>query len=155
VQLGEGPADGGAMVDLRATDPHALEKGDDGGRPPGELAEGGAVLHPHRLRAGEAARREMLHEADEEGQVGGIHALFVERQDEAAGRGMEQEVGVLDTLGDALEGQELPDVVAREMGRELLGGDIGIDGHGRSQSFLSGVVQSGWATRSRQAEPIG
>ena len=41
----------------------------------------------HRLRAGEAARRQMLHQAEEERQVARRHALLVERQDEVAAAG--------------------------------------------------------------------
>ena len=48
-------------------------------------------------------RGKMLHQPEEERQVGLRHPLLVERQDEGAGLRPEQEVGVLDALRDALE----------------------------------------------------
>jgi hypothetical protein len=53
----------------------------------------------------------MRHQAEKERQVAFGDALLVERQDEISRRGVQQEVGVLDALGDALVGQEFADVV--------------------------------------------
>ena len=52
--------------------------------------------------------------AEEERQVACGDALLVERQDEIAGAGVDQEIGILDALGDALVGQQLAEVVAGE-----------------------------------------
>ena len=57
----------------------------------------------YRQRAGDAAAGKMLHEAEEERQVGGRHALLVERQYVLALLGDEEIIGVLDPLGDALQ----------------------------------------------------
>ncbi len=70
-----------------------------------------AVLH--RQRTADAARGQMLHQAEEERQVAFGDALLVQRQDEGARAGVQQEVGVLDALGDALVGQQFADVVMR------------------------------------------
>ena len=75
-------------------------------------AERAALAVVDRQRAVDAARREMLHQAEEEGQVGRIDALLVEGQDELARLGDEQVVGVLDALGDALDREHGAEVVA-------------------------------------------
>ena len=77
----------------------------DGGRPAGELADHLAVAPVHRQRTGDALLRQMLHQAEEERQVGAVDALLVERQDVGAARRVQQEIGVLRALGDALVGQ--------------------------------------------------
>ena len=80
-------------------------------RPAGNAAESLAVAAVHRQRAADAARRQVLHQAEEERQIGFRDALLVERQDVGAGLGAEQEVRVLDALRDALEGQEVAEIV--------------------------------------------
>ena len=77
-----------------------------------------------------AALGQMFHQADEEGQVLGMNALFVQGQDEGAPVGLEVEVGVLDALGDALEGQRLADIVLLQQPLQILETDFRIDGHG-------------------------
>jgi hypothetical protein len=42
---------------------------------------------------------------------------------------MQQEVGVLDALGDALVGEQFADVVALEEFREVFGGNVGVNRH--------------------------
>ena len=54
---------------------------------------------------------QMLHQPQEEGQVFGGDALFIQGQDEGAAVGLQVEVGILDALGDALEGQGGADIV--------------------------------------------
>ena len=105
-------ADLAAMDRLRPAQPDAVEKGDDRRGAAAQAAERLAVLRPDRLRAGDAARREMLHQADEERQVALLHPLFVEGENELAGVGVQQVVGVLDPFGDALEGADAAEVVA-------------------------------------------
>ena len=58
-------------------------------------------------------------------------ALLIQRQDEIAGRGMQQEVGILDALGDALVGQQFADLVTCKEIRKLVGGNVGVNRHGR------------------------
>ena len=55
--------------------------------------------------------RQMLHQPQKEGQVLRRDPLFIEGEDEGAPVGLEIEIGVLDPLGDALEGQGLADIV--------------------------------------------
>jgi hypothetical protein len=55
--------------------------------------------------------------------------LAKEREDEIAAAGMDQEVRVLDALGDAFIGKEFADVVAGEEGREVFRRDIGVNRH--------------------------
>ena len=74
---------------------------------PAQRAHRVAVAAMDRLRAVDAARREMIHQAEEERQVLGVDALLVEREEVLAARRGQQVVGVLDTLGDALEGHRL------------------------------------------------
>ncbi len=114
---------------MRAAQPNAFEKRNDRRRPARKLAEGVALAILHRLRAIDAARGEMLHQADEKGQVGGGNAFFVERQDEIAALGVQQIIGVLDALGNALEGHHGAEIVAHEKFFEFLLVDMGIDGH--------------------------
>jgi hypothetical protein len=71
----------------------------------------------------------VLHEAEEERQIGRRYAPLIEREDEVAGRGVDQEIGVLDPLGDTFVGQEVADRVAGQEGFEFFHPDIGIDGH--------------------------
>jgi hypothetical protein len=42
---------------------------------------------------------------------------------------VQQEVGILDALGDALVGEQFADVVALEKLREVFGGDVGVNRH--------------------------
>ena len=79
------------------------------------------------------AAGQMLHQAEEERQVLGRHPLLVEGQDVVPGRGVDQEVRVLDPLRDALVGQQLAELVAGEKAGQFLRGDVGIDGHAMLQ----------------------
>jgi hypothetical protein len=45
---------------------------------------------------------------------------------------MQQEVGILDALGDALVGEQLADVITFEEFREVFGGDVGVNRHGET-----------------------
>ena len=67
--------------------------------------------------------------ADEKRQVLALYALFVERQDVGAARRLEQEVRVLDALGNALAGHELADLIVAQERAELVVGDFGVDRH--------------------------
>ena len=95
----------------------------------------------------EAAAGEMLHQAEKERQVARRHPAFIEGQDEIAAAGVDQEIGVLDPLGDALVGQEFAKIIAGEKSGQVLRGDIGVDGHG-------GSIR-GFSARGRRAEEAG
>src|ERR1700732_3194412 len=71
----------------------------------------------------------MRHQAEKVRQIACRDALFIQRQDEVSRTGVQQEVGILDALGDALVGQQFADVVTGEILRKLVGGDVGVDRH--------------------------
>ena len=122
-------ADLGAVRHARTAQPHAFEEGDDRRRPPCQLPERRAVAVFDRQRADDAGCCQVLHQRDEEGQIARVDTLLVERQDEGAGRGLHEEVRVLDALGDALAGFQLAEIVVGQEGDEFVGSDIGIDRH--------------------------
>ncbi|VVC55470.1 hypothetical protein RHAL1_02388 [Beijerinckiaceae bacterium RH AL1] len=164
MELRERGAGGGAMRLARTAHRQALEEGDHRRRAAGEAAERAAVARLHRLRAVEAFAGEMLHQADEERQVRLGDALLVEREDERAGLGMQQEVRVLDALRDALHRVELADVVGREEALKLVVGDFGVDGHqelgpsvetGAGASGSLGVARAAAAMPASAAWPSG
>ncbi|MEY9313925.1 hypothetical protein ABIF29_000724 [Bradyrhizobium elkanii] len=129
VHFGQRPADAGAMRHVRPPRPHALEEVDDRRGPAGEPAGDLALAVARRLRARHAALGEMRHQRQEIRQVVLRHALLIEREDVGALAGVQQEVRILDALGDALVGEQFADVVAFEEFREVFGGNVGVDRH--------------------------
>ena len=71
----------------------------------------------------------MLHQAEKERKIGLGDALLIQRENEIAGTGVQQEIRVLHALGDALVGEQFADVVALQKIGELVRGDVGIDRH--------------------------
>ena len=128
----QGLADRAAMAGGRAADRQAVEEVDDRRGPPGEAAERLPAPVAHRLRAGQPAPGQVLHQAEEERQVGLPHPLLVQREDEGAAARVQEVIGVLDPLGDALAGQHRADVVGGDERRQLLVRDLRVDGHGYS-----------------------
>ena len=61
-----------------------------------------AVAGMYRNRAGDALGSEMVHQAKKKRQLFRRYPLLIERQDIAAAVGLQQVVGILDPLGDAL-----------------------------------------------------
>ena len=55
---------------------------------------------------------------------------------------MQQEVGILHALGDALVGQQFAEIVGFEEFRKLFGGDVGVNRH-RDYSAASGRSDRG------------
>jgi len=104
VKHGEGFADGGAVLEADASGPDAGEEGGDAGGAGGELAQAVAVSALDGEGAGDSFPGEVLHEAEEPGELGRVDALFVEGEDVVAGGGAELVVAVFDALGDAAEG---------------------------------------------------
>src|SRR5262249_50096904 len=123
-------------------DPQAFEKGDDRGRPARDRAEHVTLAVLDRLWAGDAAAREMLHQAEEERQVLGGHPLFVQRENEAAVAGMDQEIRVLDPFRDALVGQQRADIVSRKKLGELFRRNVGVDGHHLLRALLRRIASA-------------
>ena len=112
--------------------PHARQERGDRGMAAAQPTQRHAIAPMHRQRADDAAPGQMLHQAEKPGQVGGVHPLLVQRQDEVARRGAQRVVAVLHALGDAAERDHAADVVVRQEGGQRLVGDLGIDGHARS-----------------------
>src|SRR5579864_1212429 len=75
-----------------------------------------------------ATSGKMLEQIDEERQVGLLHPLLIERQDEPAGGGFDEVITILNPLGNALCGDQLADLVSGEKRGHLFSGDVGIDG---------------------------
>ena len=131
MQLRQRLAERRAMRGARLARPHAVEKGDDRRRPAGEpvaarlparFLTGCGQVMPGRARCSISPRkngRSLLGDA-----------LLVQRQDEMPAVGMQQEIGILDALGDALVGRQARRYRSGEK-PQFVGRDIGIDRHGR------------------------
>ena len=102
----------------------------------GDAAQRLALAILYRLRTGDAARVKMLHQGEEERQIGRRHPLLVQRENEIAPAGVDEKVRVLHALRDALICQQLSDIVTGEKGRKLLRHHIGVDGHRFSRTGL-------------------
>ena len=109
---------------------------------PASVAERLAAPVLDRQRTADAAAGEMRHQREKKRQVALGDALLIQRQDEIAGRAVQQEVGILHALGDALVGQEFAEIVGFEEFRELFGGDVGVNRH-RDYSAASGRSDRG------------
>src|SRR5260370_15159037 len=137
-----------------------MQEGGDGGGLAGQGAQRVAVATVDRLGADDTVRRQMVHQAEEERQVPGVDALFIEREEVLATRRGQQGVGILDTFGNAFEGVGFADVVFGEEGFKLRVADFRIDRHyatsvrGTLNTTLSSVVRTSstvTSKRSRQA----
>jgi hypothetical protein len=112
-----------------AAGPDAFEEGADRRRAAAELPQRRAVPARDRRRAGLAVPRQVLHQPEEVGQLGRVHALLIERQDEVAAFGAQRVVGILDALRDAAEGEQPAEVVIAEEAAQRLVRDLGVDRH--------------------------
>src|SRR3954452_10037361 len=101
VQLCKSFANSRAMRCVRSSDPHAVEERDDGGRTLHELAQRLASAVLHRLRTGETARMEVLHQANEKWQVLRGDTLLIEREDVITTAGVQQKIRIFDAFIDA------------------------------------------------------
>ena len=134
------------------------------GRPPnrqsGQEAEDRAGLSAHALQrlAGlvDHRRRRRIPvlgqpacEPQEERQLVFADPLFVDRQDEAPGLGLQQKVGVLHAFGDPLERQWRAEVEVGQEGVELLVGDVCVYGHARP-----GMREAGPGVKPRLSKPL-
>src|SRR5262245_24905556 len=143
-------ANGRAMVRTWPPNPQSVKKCDDRGRPAGDLAKEGAALVLYRLRTGDAASRQMLHQAQKKWQIVFGDPLFIQRQNEIAGACVHQKIRVLDALRDALGAEKLADVVSGHTAGVIFRRNVGIDGHTGS---LRRLVGSQW-TRQRKKHPL-
>src|SRR6516162_3193376 len=104
--------------------PYARQERGDRGVSTAELAQRLAVSPAHRLWADDPAPRQVLHQAEEPGQVGRIHALLIKREDEVPRRGAERKIAVLHPFGDAAKSDHAADVVVGEKGGDRLVSDL-------------------------------
>ncbi len=146
VEPGERPAQRGAMVRVRRLHRDPVEEADDRRGAAAERAERRSVAVADRLRAGQPAGSQVLHQVDEERQVAGPHPLLVQGEDVGAGGGVQEEVGVLDAFRDALVGEQPADlVIGEEVGQRRVG-YLGVDGH----VVLPGLMGNVWAVARRR-----
>ena len=82
------------------------QKGCDQGRAARQVAQRHAIARGHRLRAGNALARQMLHERDEERQLLHFGALFIEREDIGPGFCLDAVIAVFGTFIDADKARE-------------------------------------------------
>ena len=73
----------------------------------------------------------MLHKPDEERQVLRSHPFLIEGEDVLTAGDAHEEVGVFDPFGDALERNDLADVIKRQEGAQRIVRDFGVDSHVR------------------------
>ena len=60
----------------------------------------------------------MLHEPKEKRQVFRVDPLFIEREDEVAGVGVQKIIGILNPFGDPFQGKNVAEIiVARKLAR--------------------------------------
>jgi hypothetical protein len=72
--------------------------------------------------------RQMFHQPKKPGQLAGVHALFEQRQDVLGVRGPQEEIAILDALGDAVEGDQVTDGEIAEKPGDVGVGDSGVNG---------------------------
>jgi hypothetical protein len=145
VQPGEPRARLAAMGRARAAHREPAQEGDDRRR----LAAQGAQQPARAVADGRRARKpapgQVLHEAEKERQVVRPHLPLVDGEDIAVAVGLEQEVGVLHPLGDALERERHADVVAGQEGLQFGVADVGVDRHARPAAARRGAPdRPGW-----------
>ena len=144
VHLGQCLAQKLAVFGQDTARPQPVEEGYDGGGPATESAQGFAVAPMHGRRTMDATAGQMIHEAQEIGQVVRAHPFFIEREDVAACPRAQKVVGILHALGDAVEGCHLAQVVIAEEGLQILVRYLGVDGH-RGIGLALGCTGRRWA----------
>ena len=105
------PAQGGAVSGPHPARRGSLQEAHHRRRAAAQVAQRLAVASVHRGGAGHALGREVVHQAEEERQIRRIDPPLVEGEDEPPALGDQEEVGVLDAFGDALQAHRPPDVV--------------------------------------------
>ena len=121
----------------------AFEKLDQAGRTPRDRLNLPPLTIPERARHGQPAIGQMIEQREEERQVARIHALLIERQDEASALGLDQIIAVLDPFGDPLGRAQRAQTIGCEEHGHLLGRNMRVDCHGTSPKIaLPSPVQA-------------
>src|SRR5690606_414290 len=96
---------------------------------------------------------QMLHQSEKEGQIAGGDPLFIEGQDKGSGLGMNQEVGIFRSLGNALIGEKLSHLIGLQKFRQLDFVDVSVNGH-HDLPFRK-AISTGRSETSRKARMTG
>ena len=118
-----------AVGRFHAARPHALQERGNRRRAPAQIAQRHTVSPVNRCRAGKVPAGQMIHQTEEKRQILAGNAFLIEGQDKISLIGLEQVVGVFNSFGDALAGDNLADGVLRNEGFQVGVRDFGIDGH--------------------------
>ena len=70
-------------------------------------------------------------------------AFLIEREDEMTCAGVDEEIGILHALGDALVGEQIAEIVLLQEIRKLVGGNVGVDRHAVYSAAASGRTERG------------
>src|ERR1051326_2303527 len=131
-----------AVIRRRAAQQDNIEESQDCGGAIVQHAGYGARFHMHGRRAGDIGAREMLHQAQVEGQVLRLDAHLVEREDEASVLCLQVIVGIRNAFGDSLEDVGFAKIVLLQEDFQLFERNIGIDGHAQSPASARGSLNS-------------
>jgi hypothetical protein len=143
VHPGEQVADRRRVGERRGLDAAPGQPRHQRGRTARERRPQRAAAIGDRVGAGHAARGQVAHQVEVEGQPLGREPLE-ERQHPAPGVGVDEEVAVLDALGDAAVVAQRPDRIAGQPAFELVARDGGEDGHGgRERDVGEGAGRAG------------
>src|ERR1700720_2700372 len=74
----------------------------------------------------------MLHERKEKRKVSFVDPLFIEREDEIAGIGVQKIIGILNPFGNSFQGTNVAKIIVAKKASEVRLVDFGIDSHGAS-----------------------
>ncbi len=128
----------GAFFAVRKAAPGPVEEGENRTGAALKLLKNAAVARGNRQRAVKARFRKDLHHLDEKGEVGAVHALFIQCQDIVRAVGAKKVVGILDPLGNAGKAEHRAEVIGLEEAGKRVIIDIGIDRHLPVTPVLSG-----------------
>src|ERR1700736_5843356 len=74
----------------------------------------------------------MFHEPKEKRQGSFVDPLFIEREDEIAGVGVQKIIGILNPFGNSFPGQHEDKIIVAKKAGKIRLVDFGIDSHGAS-----------------------
>src|SRR5580704_8525910 len=97
----------------------------------------------------------MLHEPKEKRQVSFVDPLFIEREDEIAGVGVQEIIGILNPFGDPLQGKNVAEIIVGKKAGEVRLIDFGINSHGASARSYSARGKSAARISDSHRNPGG